>query len=67
MSGAEKRVALRVGRKRPICFVVGPQRLGQLESLRSSASHLGLFRPIAGSLVIWRGSYDPEIYLCNCP
>ena len=39
-----------VGRKWPVCFVVGPQRLVKAESLRSSASHPGHFRPIARPL-----------------
>jgi hypothetical protein len=45
-----------LGRKWPACFVIAPQRLVQLESLRRSASHSGHFRPNADPIGSFRGS-----------
>ena len=36
------------GRKRPVCFVVDPQRIVGVDTLRASAAHPGLLRSIAG-------------------
>ena len=47
--GRPKKVSPSVARKRPVCGVVGPQRI-PANTLRPSALHPGLFLAIAGSL-----------------
>jgi hypothetical protein len=54
--GRPKRVSPSVARKRPVCGVVGPQRI-PTNTLRPSALHPSLFLAIAGSLGLEIVSY----------
>jgi len=62
---AEKCVALRVGRKWPICGVVATQQPVLSGLLRRSALHLGHFRPIAGSLGFRTASKPTPAGICR--